>query len=65
METTPKRRLLKIKDVCEELGFSRTTLWRWIQQGDDLPRVRRGRRVLVYREDFEKWLEALRVKYGA
>jgi excisionase family DNA binding protein len=49
------RATLNLTEVAELLGCARSSVYKWAQQGK-LPTIRIGRRVLVPREPFERWL---------
>jgi len=54
-------RIYRIKTLCELLGVTRTTLWRWIRGGlfpslVQLGPITKG----VPKEDFDAWMEARR-----
>lgn len=56
METQHHNRFLKLKDVQDLLGVSRTTLWRW-QAEHGLKVVRVGEVVRVRESDLQAFLK--------
>ena len=54
------RALIRLSDLCESLGVSRSTIYRWVAE-DELPApVRIGARALRWRsEDIEQWKSSL------
>jgi excisionase family DNA binding protein len=56
MDTQNSNRFLKLKDVQDLLGVSRTTLWRW-QAEHGLKVVRVGDVVRVRESDLQAFLE--------
>ncbi len=55
MTETQRRACLTALDISEETGFSLPTV-RNIMNRADFPAIRYGRRIIVPREAFEKWL---------
>ena len=47
---------LSIERLAMELGISVRTIRRWHKAGDAPPRRRKGRKLVYYRRDVEKWL---------
>ena len=57
--TTPKTFATKYgryKDICEALGVSRTSLWRWAKEPDFPKPIKRGNTILFDIDAVEKWL---------
>lgn len=55
--TTPKTFATKYgryKDICEALGVSRTTLWRWAKEPDFPKPIKRGNTILFDIDAVEK-----------
>lgn len=50
----PEKLLLSVKEVCELTGLSEKTIRNLIEENYLLVRI--GRRILVDRKKFEKWL---------
>ena len=67
--TTHRVELLRMRQVLEQVPFSRTTLWRRVRAGDFPRPVRLGgpqSRVIAWRScDIEAWLDALRHRQGS
>jgi prophage regulatory protein len=61
------KQVLRIKDVVEEYGLSRTSIWRKEQLGAFPKRVRlgAGRAVGWLRSDLEAWLQSLKASAPA
>jgi excisionase family DNA binding protein len=53
----PGRRLLNLREAAFYLGVSVWTLRGMLHNGD-LPYVRAGRRLLVDRQDLDRWIDA-------
>lgn len=55
------KQVLRVRDVVEEYGLSRTSIWRKEQMGTFPKRVRlgAGRAVGWRRSDLEEWLKGL------
>lgn len=52
-------RLLRVDDVCELTGLSRTTIWRRERKGDFPGRVRLGPNSVGWRAgEVEEWIES-------
>lgn len=51
-----KERLLSVEDICQYLGLSRDTVYKWIE-AKKLPAYRLGRLWKFKKEDVDKWLE--------
>ena len=51
-----KERLLSVEDICQYLGLSRDTVYKWIEN-KGLPAYRLGRLWKFKKEDVDKWLE--------
>ena len=52
--------LIRVADVCELLGVSVTTVWRWRSQGAFPEPVKLGPNTVRYRiDDIEAWRDAL------
>ena len=58
MNLTPQKYLLRIPEVCESLGLSRSKVYTLIAAGD-LPVVRVGKSVRVTAEDLSLWIAKL------
>lgn len=56
----PEKLLLSVKEVCELTGLSEKTIRNLIEENYLLVRI--GRRTLVDRKKFEKWLVSQSVK---
>lgn len=57
--------VLRSKQVIEEYGLSRTTIWRKEREGTFPKRVRLGTRAVGWlRSDLETWLKSLKEKAG-
>jgi excisionase family DNA binding protein len=54
-----KDRLLSVDDVCEYLGISRDTAYKWIETRG-LPAYRLGRLWKFKREEVDNWVEKSR-----
>jgi prophage regulatory protein len=56
------KQVLRVKDVVEEYGLSRTSIWRKERTGSFPKRVRlgAGRAVGWLRSDLEEWLQSLK-----
>lgn len=52
------RRLLKIQDVMDETGLSRTSVWRIIKSGQ-LVKVKIGSTARITAESYNAWLKNL------
>ena len=53
-------RLLRLRDVEEQVALKRTAIYRWISRGDFPAPVRIGPRSSRWREsDIDAWLQAL------
>lgn len=51
-------RLLRIEEVKDKTGLSRTTIWRREREGDFPQRVKLGESAVAWREDeIEDWIE--------
>ena len=55
---------LSLEDLCEELGVSRWSAYKWAQAGSvsgKFPRYRRlpNGQIRIRRPDFEEWLDGL------
>ena len=51
--------IIRTDQLSQELGISRTTLWRWRSQGILPQPVKLGPRLVVwYRTDINRWLES-------
>lgn len=61
------KQVLRIKDVVEEYGLSRTSIWRKENLGSFPKRVRlgAGRAVGWLRSDLEAWLQSLKASAPA
>ena len=55
-----ERKLLKTRDVLDELGIVYSTLWRWLKAGRFPPPIRLGSRLPWTRSDVDQWIEAQR-----
>ena len=59
-----KRKILRLKEVLDRTGLSRTTLWRRVKSGQFPPPVRLGgpdsRAVGWLAEDLDDWFDDLR-----
>jgi excisionase family DNA binding protein len=51
--------LLSLAEVCQELGMSKSWVFKRIKSGE-IPSVRFGHNIKVKREDLEEYLEAQR-----
>jgi len=49
-------RLLSVEEICQYLGLSRDTVYKWIET-KGLPAYRLGRLWKFKKEDVDKWLE--------
>ena len=56
------KQVLRVKDVVEEYGLSRTSIWRKERSGSFPQHVRlgAGRAVGWLRSDLEEWLQSLK-----
>ena len=59
------RKLLKTRDVLDELGISNMTLWRWIKAGTFPQPIKVGSRNAWTRADLDLWIESRRAKPAA
>jgi len=55
-EKLMKDRLLSVDDVCEYLGISRDTAYRWIEE-KGLPAYRLGRLWKFKKQEIEEWVK--------
>ena len=54
------RTLIRLSDLCESLGVSRSTIYRWASEGEFPAPVRIGERAVRWRsEDIEQWKSSL------
>lgn len=53
-----QRRVLTVEEFCEELGVTRSTVYRLLRSGDLTARKIAGKTVFL-REDVEQWVAAL------
>jgi len=54
------RTLIRLSDLSESLGVSRSTIYRWISEGEFPAPVRIGERAVRWRsEDIEQWKNSL------
>lgn len=54
-------RIYRIKTLCELLGVTRITLWRWVRRGIFPRPVQLGPNTKgVPKEDFDAWMDARR-----
>ena len=51
LEHSPGRRLLSPKQVCDRMGWSRTTLWRRVRDGEFCAPVKTGENSTGFFED--------------
>jgi len=59
------KQVLRPKQVIEEYGLSRTTIWRKEREGTFPKRVRLGSRAIGWlRSDLEAWLQGLKEQGG-
>ena len=58
---TVTRLAFSIKEVAQYLGVPKSTVDGWVQRGV-IPTLRIEGRVLIPREEFERWLEQRKVK---
>ena len=55
--------ILRMTELCEKLGVSRTSIWRWCRAGTFPQPVKLGRRAVGWRQtEVEEWLQALEQK---
>ena len=54
------RKLLKTRDVLDELGVVYSTLWRWVKAGRFPAPIKLGSRLAWTRADLDQWIEAQR-----
>lgn len=55
------RTLFRLSDLCESLGVSRSTIYRWMSEGEFPAPVHISERAVRWRsEDIEQWKNALR-----
>lgn len=47
-----------IQQAANALGVNRSTLWRWMKEGDAPPHFRQGRRVLFPRVRLLEWMDS-------
>ncbi len=55
------RKLLSLKEVCQELGMSKGWVYQRIRSGE-IPSTKLGHTIKVKREDLEAYLKAQRLK---
>ena len=54
-----KSRFVRIRELCERSGISRTTAWRWVRQGRLPPLRRLGPNTVGWLEsEIEEWFAA-------
>ena len=54
------RTLIRLSDLCESLGVSRSTIYRWVSENEFPAPVRIGERAVRWRsEDIELWKNSL------
>ena len=51
LEYSPGRRLLSVKQVMDRMGWSRTTLWRRVRDGEFSAPVKTGANSIAFYED--------------
>ena len=51
IEHNPGRRLISTKQVCDRMGWSRTTLWRRVSAGEFPAPVSTGANITAFYED--------------
>lgn len=56
-----KRFCITVKDVAEAFGISLPTAYNIVNR-EDFPKIRYGRKIIVPREAFEKWMADLSAK---
>ena len=57
-----RRKIITIKEICQMLGKSRSTIWRWQKAGIFPPSVRLGpNSVGLFMDDLEAWLKSRRL----
>ena len=61
MKLTPQKYLLRIPEVCESLGLSRSKVEALIDTGE-LPIVRVGKSVRIVAKDLSLWVDKLKEK---
>lgn len=50
------KRLLNVKIIAKETGFSPPTVYSWFHR-EDFPVIRLGRKLVVAEDAFDAWLE--------
>jgi len=55
-----KKEWLSVADICDYMGVSRYVVTQQLRSGD-LPAVKFGREWRVAKQDFEDWLNAMRL----
>ena len=55
-----ERKLLKTRDVLDELGIVYSTLWRWLRAGRFPAPIRLGSRMAWTRSDLDQWIASQR-----
>lgn len=63
MTENQKRACMTTRDICDETGFSMPTVLNIVNRAD-FPAIRYGRKIVVPRTAFEKWLEETAAKGG-
>ncbi len=50
-------RLIRCKALCHQLGFSRTTIWRWVREGTFPAPIKVNAHSIAWRkEDVDAWI---------
>ena len=55
-------KLLGIKEVCEKVGFSRSTIFNRVKEGTFPPSRDSGRKNVWVESEIDEWIKALPVK---
>ena len=55
-ESVTERQTLDVPEVAKILGCSRGSAYRWVRE-NRIPALRIGRRIVVPRQAFERWLQ--------
>lgn len=62
IEGAPRRRILRIQEVCEMVGLARSSVWNLVKSGDFPAPRRLGPRAIGWRDDeIDQWILSRRV----